>query len=228
MRLEQRVACRTGTGAPLRAWQTPSNLRATRSSCARSPQRALNVQACLAALPGPVARGNRLMRSQAYCTPGSLPRRTVHLGRLPGRASTGGPKCGVLRQGARRTCGQLDQDAAHGPQVAGEAPAQAQDDLGRAVMPRAHNAAVVLVLKRRAAKVDHPDLVAAGHPPRCLPPAPAPSAPQSFAPCADQEAVLEAEFQASLSSLRLCQKPDSRLTARQAACCCTLAAALHR
>ena len=31
----------------------------------------------------------------------------------------------------QRTCGKLHQDAAHGPDVAGEAPAQAQDDLRR-------------------------------------------------------------------------------------------------
>ncbi len=50
---------------------------------------------------------------------------------------------------------QLDHDAAHAPHVALEAPAQAQDHLGRAVVPRGHDAAVVLVLKRGAAKVNH-------------------------------------------------------------------------
>ena len=57
--------------------------------------------------------------------------------------------------------GELEDDAAHGPDVARRGPAHLQDDLGRAVVPRRHDRRVVLVVEGGAAEVDEADLWAA-------------------------------------------------------------------
>ena len=75
-------------------------------------------------------------------------------------------------QSLLHTAGQLHQDAADAPDVAGEGPAQAQDDLGGPVVPRGHHAAVVVGVKGGAAKVYHLYLPALGPPPAY--PAPVP------------------------------------------------------
>ena len=54
--------------------------------------------------------------------------------------------------------GEFEDDAPDGPDVAGGAPAQLEDDLGRAVVPRRDDGRVVLVVEGGAAKVDQPDL----------------------------------------------------------------------
>mmetsp|Transcript_10711 Transcript_10711/g.32735 ORF Transcript_10711/g.32735 Transcript_10711/m.32735 type:complete len:294 (+) Transcript_10711:1041-1922(+) len=51
-------------------------------------------------------------------------------------------------------CHQLDYDAPEAPDVAREGPAQPEHDLGRPVVPRGHDLGVMLVLKRRGAKVN--------------------------------------------------------------------------
>ena len=76
----------------------------------------------------------------------------------------------------QRTAGQLHQDAADAPNVAGEGPAQAQDDLRGPVVPRGHHTAVIVGVKRGAAEVDNLDLAALG-------PAPAYPAPCSRPSC---------------------------------------------
>ena len=64
----------------------------------------------------------------------------------------------------RGTCDKLHQDAADAPDVSGKGPAEAQDHLRGSVVPRAHDLAVVLVLKGCAAKVDHLDVAGPRHP----------------------------------------------------------------
>ena len=54
--------------------------------------------------------------------------------------------------------GEFEDDASNGPDVAGGAPAQLEDDLGRAVVPRRDDGRVVLVVEGGAAKVDQSDL----------------------------------------------------------------------
>ena len=53
---------------------------------------------------------------------------------------------------------ELEGDAADAPDVAGLAPAQLEDDLGGAVVPRADHLGVVLPVKRGRAEVDQTDL----------------------------------------------------------------------
>ena len=52
---------------------------------------------------------------------------------------------------------KLENDAADAPDVTGLAPAQLQDHLGRAVVPRRHHRRVVLPVERGRAKVDQLD-----------------------------------------------------------------------
>ena len=56
---------------------------------------------------------------------------------------------------------ELEDDAADAPDVAGLRPAQLEDDLRRAVVPRRHHRAVVLPVERRRTEVDqlHPVVV---------------------------------------------------------------------
>ena len=58
---------------------------------------------------------------------------------------------------------ELKDDAADAPDVAGLRPAQLEDDLRGAVVPRRHHRAVVLPVERRRAEVDqlHPVVVGA-------------------------------------------------------------------
>lgn len=60
------------------------------------------------------------------------------------------------------TCDELNHDAADTPHVAGVGPAQAQDDLWCPVVPSGNDVAVILLLERCTAKVDHFDRAGAG------------------------------------------------------------------
>lgn len=60
----------------------------------------------------------------------------------------------IVRREEERSSPELHKDAAHRPAVDGVAPIEAKRDLGRTVLPRAHDRRVVLVLPRRPAKVD--------------------------------------------------------------------------
>jgi len=60
-----------------------------------------------------------------------------------------------LEQGAAH--GDLEDDAAGGPDVAGLGPADLHDDLGRPVVACGHDAGVVLVVEGRAPEVNQPN-----------------------------------------------------------------------
>ena len=58
---------------------------------------------------------------------------------------------------------ELGENAAGRPHVGWIAPLEAENHLGRAVLPRIHNLGVVLVVERGAAKVNEADLGMFGH-----------------------------------------------------------------
>lgn len=53
---------------------------------------------------------------------------------------------------------ELDQDASDAPDVAGERPAESEDDLRRPVVPGGHDRGVVLVLECCRAEINQSDL----------------------------------------------------------------------
>ena len=68
----------------------------------------------------------------------------------------------IMRREKEATRPQLCQNAPHAPEVDRVAPLEAERHLGRAVLPRAHDGRVMVLVPRGTAEVDERDLGEAG------------------------------------------------------------------
>eukprot|EP00232_Nephroselmis_pyriformis_P025475 CAMPEP_0182867044 /NCGR_PEP_ID=MMETSP0034_2-20130328/8511_1 /TAXON_ID=156128 /ORGANISM="Nephroselmis pyriformis, Strain CCMP717" /LENGTH=226 /DNA_ID=CAMNT_0024999379 /DNA_START=401 /DNA_END=1082 /DNA_ORIENTATION=- len=69
----------------------------------------------------------------------------------------------------RLACEELEQDASDAPDITRVGPPQTEDDFRRSVVPRRHDAAVVLIVEGCIPEVDELDLAAHRHPHRAGP-----------------------------------------------------------